>query len=128
MSGFCVDGVCCDGACTQTCHSCNVGNNAGTCSPDPDGTMDPGCAVNEKCNGMGMCVAELKPLGAPCAGGAECMSGFCVDGVCCNSDCAGACRFCNPMGMCQCMPAGFMDPLCFGSFCNGMCMCMMGGG
>ncbi len=34
-SGYCVDGVCCNGACNGTCESCNLSGTAGTCSPKP---------------------------------------------------------------------------------------------
>ena len=33
-------------------------------------------------------------LGVPCGYDAECRSGFCVDGVCCDEACDGACRAC----------------------------------
>jgi hypothetical protein len=39
-SQFCVDGVCCDTACTGTCEACNLPGTAGTCSPIPANT-DP---------------------------------------------------------------------------------------
>ncbi len=31
-SGFCVDGVCCNSACTETCKSCNTPSAPGVCS------------------------------------------------------------------------------------------------
>ncbi|WP_437678241.1 Kelch repeat-containing protein [Sorangium sp. So ce131] len=34
-------------------------------------------------------------LGAPCASDAACVSGHCVDGVCCNTACAGGCGACT---------------------------------
>jgi hypothetical protein len=34
-------------------------------------------------------VLQLKTAGEPCAQAAECLSGFCVDSVCCNSACGG---------------------------------------
>jgi MYXO-CTERM domain-containing protein len=36
-----------------------------------------------------------KGLGDACGGGSECASGFCVDGVCCNTACSGACVACS---------------------------------
>lgn len=38
-SGFCVDGVCCESACSGTCESCAL-TDKGRCAPIPDGT-DP---------------------------------------------------------------------------------------
>lgn len=39
-----------------------------------------------------------KPDGQPCASKTECKSGYCVDDVCCESDCAGECRTCKASG------------------------------
>ena len=40
-SGYCVDSVCCESACSGTCETCNLNAaTAGTCKPIPDGT-DP---------------------------------------------------------------------------------------
>jgi MYXO-CTERM domain-containing protein len=33
--------------------------------------------------------------GSPCLEARECLSGLCVDGVCCDTDCAGPCRACS---------------------------------
>jgi hypothetical protein len=42
---------------------------------------------------------EPRPPGAACAGGAECRSSFCTDGVCCEAgDCGSPCRACNLPG------------------------------
>src|SRR5690606_8798909 len=43
--------------------------------------------------------ATLTPLGETCAGGSECDSGFCVDGVCCSGSCDGACQACDLVGV-----------------------------
>ncbi len=40
------------------------------------------------------------PPGAACADPGACGSGFCVDGVCCDSACEGACETCAPSGTC----------------------------
>jgi hypothetical protein len=53
-----------------------------------------------------------RPAGEPCAASAECASGFCVDRVCCDSECGGGCRACNlpgSAGTCTLVPDG-QDP------------------
>ncbi len=47
--------------------------------------------------------------GTACGCNSACQSGFCVDGVCCNSGCAGTCQACNlpdRPGVCGPIPAG----------------------
>jgi hypothetical protein len=47
--------------------------------------------------------------GRPCATNPGCVSGQCIDGVCCATSCAGACRSCNVAGMegtCSAVPSG----------------------
>jgi hypothetical protein len=50
-----------------------------------------------------------RPLGAACAAGSECGTGFCTDGVCCEAaSCGGPCRACNlagTAGSCRNLPA-----------------------
>ena len=41
---------------------------------------------------------ERKPTGAPCSAQADCASGFCVDGVCCETACDTTCFACNVVG------------------------------
>jgi hypothetical protein len=184
-SKSCVDGVCCDSACTGTCQSCNLPGVAGRCSPVPadvdpenecdaeeastcgkDGMCDgqgacrfhaattvcamPGCDVATEraaalCDGKGTCApANTKSCapavclgdscGAPCAGhgdcqsgfwcdggtcrmkrqpaadcenSAQCLSGFCSEGVCCNEACNSKCKSCRiegALGMCTFAP------------------------
>lgn len=48
-------------------------------------------------------------LGAPCARDLECDTGFCVDGVCCNSACTNGCSTCalpQAKGVCSAIAAG----------------------
>ena len=108
LSGICVEGVCCDAACDGVCVSCLAaltGADEGTCSPVAAGTdpesecADQGAAV---CGTNGLCEAgacdtyepgECEAVG--CTGGAECASGFCVDGVCCDEACDGLCEACT---------------------------------
>lgn len=66
-------------------------------------------------------------LGEPCSLASECASGFCVEGVCCDSACTGQCETCAGAtpGQCQAVPAGQMRPSqpCSGAFgdCGGTC-------
>jgi len=59
VSGFCVDGRCCNSACTATCFACSAAKTGaanGTCAPviantDPDNE----CTGAANCNGAGAC-------------------------------------------------------------------------
>src|SRR4030095_2168925 len=63
-------------------------------------------APDVACNADG---AMQKPAGQPCACASECASNFCVDGVCCQTACAGGCQSCavaGSVGVCTSLPAG----------------------
>jgi hypothetical protein len=69
-----------------------------------------------------------KPDGERCGAGTECQSGFCADGLCCNSSCEGLCRACNvpgQLGTCALFSSG-EDP---GSECgdDGVASCQRDG-
>jgi hypothetical protein len=57
-----------------------------------------------------------KSNGESCAGASDCQSGKCADGICCETDCAGACYSCaqlytgKPDGTCAVVGAGKKDP------------------
>jgi hypothetical protein len=57
-------------------------------------TVDTDCALGNYCAAGGVCTAKLNP-GGKCTAGTQCLSTFCVDGVCCNQDCSGQCQACN---------------------------------
>ena len=62
---------------------------------------------------MGNAEPPRKPVGAACATASECERSACVDGVCCESSCTGACQSCNlpgAAGRCTPVPAGEADP------------------
>jgi hypothetical protein len=127
-SSFCVDGVCCANACLGPCRSCNQPNNDGMCQPYAQGSDPTGeCASGMTCNGAGACgspVGGLKPNGQLCAGGNECTSGFCVDGVCCNNACDGQCRTCET-GTCANVARKPDPPQCYGTMtCNAAAKCV----
>ncbi len=150
LSGHCVDGVCCDTACEGACDACNLSASEGTCSLAPDGSagspscspyLCPGnsatcataCRSNADCASghfcsmrsteIGTCEALLEN-GLRCAADAECVSGHCADGVCCDTACDGACDSCNQAstrpGHCSPVPAGSPgDPACAPYLCDG---------
>ena len=96
-SGFCVDGVCCAiVSCSGSCQSCAVSGHEGTCVQAAPGTEVPGsCSGGQACDGSGNCKAKN---GTVCSSTSVCASGFCVDGVCCESACDGTCVACNQTG------------------------------
>jgi hypothetical protein len=119
-SGYCVDNVCCDGSCGGLCEACNLSGSEGSCSPVLAG-QDPGgeCAGDEVCDGAGGCALAN---GSACGSGAECISTWCVDNVCCDGSCGGLCEACNVPGnegTCEYVPVG-TDP---DSECTGAQVC-----
>jgi hypothetical protein len=83
---------------TSSCSPYVCGTNACkvTCAGDGD------CVPPYTCQGAGNCA--LKANGLTCAGGTQCISGNCVDGVCCGSSSCPACQACNVSGTGACAP------------------------
>ncbi|RYE92362.1 MAG: kelch repeat-containing protein, partial [Myxococcales bacterium] len=89
----------CDGAGTcaalpQPCglFGCSGGDCRTTCADDTD------CLDTAFCQG-GACVARREAeQEQSCAAGNQCLSGFCVDGFCCNTPCQGSCEACDAPG------------------------------
>jgi hypothetical protein len=111
-NGTCVDGgttsclpfVCGPTACLTSC------------------TLDTDCnSAMQYCSG-GTCVNK-KAGGVACGGANQCASGFCVDGVCCGSECP-ACEACNVSGNGTCTNiALFADDNSAPNTCNGTMTC-----
>lgn len=95
-TGHCVDGVCCTTSCTGTCLGCNLAGQEGSCTPIPSGS-DPAaeCGAGAACDGTGACRSTN---GETCGVSGACLSGNCVDGVCCSTACNGLCRRCDLAG------------------------------
>jgi hypothetical protein len=96
----------CVGGPTIIClpYKCSAGTCRATCSSDLD------CTAPAKCV-QGSC--GVKSVGAACASGQECVSGYCAQGVCCNEACRGPCFSCNlasTTGTCWPIEAGRPDP------------------
>ncbi len=97
-SGHCVDGVCCERACTGTCKACGEVGTEGMCvliSGAPRGTRT-GCLTCDE----GVCDdgGGMGTLGTACTMDDECDSGQCTDGVCCERACRGTCKACGEAG------------------------------
>lgn len=84
-------GVCFDGGQTDcTPYGCSDTTCRTSC------TLGSHCAAGYYCS-IGYCLPYTQPV-EPCYFPTECGSGYCVDGYCCNSECAGACRACGLVG------------------------------
>jgi Dickkopf N-terminal cysteine-rich region len=104
-SGFCVDGVCCNVACTAGCMACSAADKGsgsdGVCGPVAKGT-DPGnsctdegaasCGDNGLCDGAGAC--DSYSVNAVC-GAASCGSGSAMPAAHCNG--SGTCVAASPV-------------------------------
>ncbi|MGZ3451015.1 MAG: Kelch repeat-containing protein [Polyangiales bacterium] len=60
-TGFCVDGVCCDTACNEGCHSCALLSSPGKCALEPIGVdlrsdCGPANTCLGTCDGKGQCI------------------------------------------------------------------------
>ncbi|MBK9265103.1 MAG: hypothetical protein IPM54_35650 [Polyangiaceae bacterium] len=137
LSGYCVDGVCCGNVCTGWCSACSEAKKGqgydGVCGPIKYGRdVDNECSPGE-CNGGGACSEPQTPLpnGTVCVAGAQCASGNCVDGVCCENACLGTCYACTAAkkgqgvdGTCGVI-ASELDPdsECNGGRCDGSGVC-----
>ena len=78
-----------------------------------NGCMNDGDCVSGATCKDGACVASKKANGQACAGGGECLSGHCAQGLCCDRACSGDCEHCNlagSAGTCTMVPSG-QDPL-----------------
>ncbi len=103
----------CSAAPTISCHPrrCNAEGCIAPCVVDSHCAEDHHCALNGKC-------VKVQPLGTKCNEDAVCDSRRCVEGVCCNSACEGACFSCKTGKVPgECGPT----KLCTTPECNGMC-------
>ena len=83
-----------------------------TCGPNACKTQcvaNADCDSGHFCNTLGQCQPQ-KSQGTNCATLAECTTGFCSNGVCCNTDCSlisgGDCDKPGFVGQCKCAPGG----------------------
>ncbi|MDX2024687.1 MAG: hypothetical protein SF187_30875 [Deltaproteobacteria bacterium] len=103
VNGACINQICCNRACNGRCESCSA---AGQCTVDAaclaKCTSNADCASNQMCDpSTMMCVAKVTkfPRGADCQNAGQCETGFCSQGVCCDSNCTGMCKTCAAVGV-----------------------------
>ncbi|MFO0675835.1 MAG: hypothetical protein U0169_04835 [Polyangiaceae bacterium] len=117
-SRSCVDGTCCASACDGACSTCAT--PTGACVPVRN-AEDPGtCDSGLRCDADAVCRATVTTR---CARPTDCLSGYCVDGVCCDSACDGGCDACNLVpGVCTAVSAGSTGsrPACAPFVCDGV--------
>ena len=87
-----------------------------------DGRQDAGQAPTKAPSSGG----ERPALGEPCTGAGDCASGFCVEDVCCDTNCSGSCQTCtgSEKGVCTTVigpvPGG-KDKCAGAGICRGEC-------
>ncbi|HVU51172.1 MAG TPA: hypothetical protein VHL80_10825 [Polyangia bacterium] len=107
-------GTCSGGACSAGTQPCNGFKCTG------GATCPTACAGQGDCDATayyctavgGVCALKGGP-GATCTAGLQCLSGNCVDGVCCGSPSCGSCQACDVAphaGTCWPLGAGAPDP------------------
>ena len=118
--------------------ACGPGSGAdevdGGASGGPDasvGMIDNGVGVDAKVAGPTDGGPPRPPADKTCTAGAQCASGFCVDGVCCDRACDGSCESCALTGKVgTCSPIkNAADDSCGGdSYCDvtGACRKLLG--
>lgn len=124
-SGHCADGVCCNTACAGDCFTCDGGTCGPKAAGEPcdDGlfcTATDTCDGSGTCHGSGstcplfeeseVCTACDEATnscsdgaghtcgqepGAACSVWFQCGSGYCIDGVCCDTSCSDYCEACT---------------------------------
>jgi hypothetical protein len=126
-NGACVDGYCCNSACTGACDSCAQALGApanGTCGPASKGySGDPTCSGGYLCNGA----SDTCP--ATCSGDTNCASGyFCNANGSCQaqkaqgSTCSASAGVDCLQGQChECATGNCVDGVCCDSSCSGSC-------
>ena len=115
LSGFCVDGLCCESACTGACWSCALASSPGRCTPVVAGNADPRamcemksqstCSTNGKCDGSGGC--QKYPVNTVCAA-ETCVSSVYTPASMCNA--SGQCVAPDAL---PCAPFGCNANKCF---------------
>jgi hypothetical protein len=116
--------TCATATCTgSTLTSARTCDGSGLCRPASTSMCDPflcatnnscriDCATSADCATPNICMNNScgkLPPGASCIMASQCNSGFCEQGVCCNTACQGTCKSCaayGSAGTCANVPSG----------------------
>ncbi|HEX3905469.1 MAG TPA: hypothetical protein VH853_21780 [Polyangia bacterium] len=109
LASFCSGSGSCPTAATASCGEflCGATACSTTCGMDSD------CKTGDYCTATSNGVCKPKNgLGTTCGSGHECGSGFCIDGVCCQTNGCGTCSSCNlnGLGTCAAIASGTAAP------------------
>jgi len=116
LSGFCADGVCCDGRCDGQCEACALPGKKGTCSPAPTGAPVGGRAA---------CASDGSACGGACDGTRRAACVYPADGVSCRPPSCSAgtatlAAVCDGQGACPSAQTQVCTPLvCGPTVCTG---------
>jgi hypothetical protein len=115
-SGFCVDGVCCQSACTGTCQACNLDGQRGVCTP-VKGAPEVGHGA---CLGTGsVCAGSCDGVSSAChypGAELECAPASCSNAIASGRSICSGSGACLPGVMTSCAPFS-----CDGAICAGGC-------
>ena len=88
--------------CSITCQTEVLNNQSTTTTTTTSTCGNSVCSSSENCStcpsDCGVCTSTLKSNGQSCTTGTQCLSGSCVDSVCCNTACSEICKSCNVAG------------------------------
>ncbi len=109
LAGACLAGACHVPTLACTPYFCN---GVAACQTSCNGDGD---CINDTfyCTGTGGACVPKGMAGAVCSIGDQCLTGFCVDNVCCGSKMCGSCQACNvagSAGTCAAVAVGTVDP------------------
>lgn len=135
-SGFCVDGVCCDGKCDGQCESCKVAASLGKCTPVKGAPVSPRtpCGGTAPCKGTcdgvngKACVlpdATTVCTAAVCSGGRATTASVCNGSGACTTAATSACasNLCATDGSGKCSGSCTADSCMAGTYCDSTGTC-----
>jgi hypothetical protein len=128
LGGSCSVGT---GACARSGSVICNGAGGTTCNASPGSPSAEVCGngIDDNCNGQTDEQCTFAD-GASCSSNAQCSSGFCVGGICCNSACTDVCYSCDgnlnggDPGICSPIMDGYGDSRCGSGkrCCSGYCL------